>query len=109
MITGFLAFALLIAPLIGLVMGAVLAPLTVLLAVTALSSIVIGLTKLSRTRDFARRRWLWLVCGLASGAAAGTALPFELVMFGIDLPGTAISGGITGMICALVARRIMRL
>jgi hypothetical protein len=100
------AFALFIAPIIGLFVGAYIAPLTVLLAVLILTAMVFGLTALSRTQAVARRWWAWAMAGIAGGAAAGTALALEIMTFGFDLPDTAVSGGATGAICALIARKV---
>lgn len=101
------AFALFVAPLIGLFVGPFIAPMSVLLATLALAAIVFGFTGLGRTKPVATRLWLWALAGLIVGAATGAALALEIVTFGFELPGTAISGGATGLVCALVARRIM--
>ena len=101
------AFALFIAPLIGLFVGPFIAPMSALLAALALSAITFGLTGLARTTPVAKSLWLWALAGLISGAAVGTALSLEIMTFGFDLPGTAISGAATGLVCALVARKVM--
>jgi hypothetical protein len=102
------AFALFIAPLIGLFVGAFIAPMSVSLAALLLLSTVFGLTALGRKSPAAKSLWAWALAGLASGAAAGAALSLEIVTFGFELPGTAYSGAATGLICALIARRMMR-
>lgn len=101
------AFALFVAPLIGLFVGPFIAPMSVLLATLALATVVFGFTGLGRTKPVAKRIWLWALAGVIVGAATGTALALEIVTFGFELPGTAISGGATGLVCALVARRVM--
>jgi hypothetical protein len=101
------AFALFIAPLIGLFVGAIIAPMSVSLAALLLLSTVFGFTALGRKKPAAQSLWTWALAGLASGATAGTALSLEIVTFGFELPGTACSGAATGVVCTLVARRMM--
>ncbi len=102
------AFAIFIAPVIGLFVGAFIAPMSVLLAALALSATTFGLSALGRTQAFAGRWWAWALAGLATGAATGAALALEIQTWGFDLPDTAYSGAATGLICALIARRIAR-
>jgi len=101
------AFALFIAPLIGLFVGPFIAPMSVSLATLSLAAVVFGFTELGRTKPAAKTLWAWALAGVPIGAVTGTALSLEIVTFGFELPGTAISGGATGLLCALVARKVM--
>lgn len=97
-----------IAPLGGLWVGPFIAPLTAVLMLLILAAMVFGFAALARHDPAMRQRWLWALAGLVGGAVAGTALALEINTFGFAFPGTTISGGITGALCALLARRIMR-
>jgi hypothetical protein len=81
--------------------------MSVSLAALLLLCTVFGFTALGRKRPAAKTLWAWAIAGLASGAAAGTALSLEILTFGFELPGTAYSGAATGLVCALIARRLM--
>lgn len=95
-------FALVIAPLAALLFGAIIAPYTVALTLLCQAIAICGLHALRQTSA-----WVWALAGLASGALCGTALGREIDLLGFTLPATIVSGALTGIVCALLARMIM--
>lgn len=102
-----LFFSLFLAPMGGLFLGVVLAPITVLLVVALQSATIFGLVTLSRRQPLAMHPLSWGAAGLAVGLIAGTSIGLEIAVLGFELPWTTGAGAVTGIICGLAARAIM--